>query len=314
MGNPGAGYTCRYILLLMASSATLAVTVFLNNISMVPIDIGSGWFQPFNDTKQFPYPVSIQPSDFTFFMWSLVYLWQAVWLIYCLTSLCRRNGAGAVFLNPPIITPIFLAMFCVIMALNIGWLFLFDMELIVWAAFVSFLLTASLIVMLYINCRNVDIYGVQLLQEHKFDLWANRILIQNGLALYAGWCSISTILNLIYTFVYGGVMTSSGGNMDENLASLIGISLIGLNIVLYFYLENFVWERYMRYTYTVWGAFLWAVIGIMTKDFSYDVNTFIAFGLLGMTFILFIVKIILSIWRSHAKPLYIALSPVPQMI
>ncbi len=102
--------------------------------------------------------------------------------------------------------------------------------------------------------------------------------------------------------------------MGENLASLIGITLIGLTIIIYFYVENFIWERYMRYTYTVWGAFLWAVIGIMTKDFSYDVNTFIAFGLLGMTFILFIVKIILSIWRSHAKPLYIALSPAPQMI
>ena len=155
---------------------------------------------------------------------------------------------------------------------------------------------------------------MMLFLSSRFDLWANRILIQNGVALYAGWCSIATILNLVYTFVYGGVMTSSGGNMDQSLASSIGTGLIGLDIVGYFYLENFVFERYMRYTYAVWGAFLWAVIGIMTKDFQYNVNTFVAFGLLGMTFILFIVKIILSIWRSHAKPLYIALSPAPQIV
>ena len=116
-------------------------------------------------TDDSPYPIDIHPSTFTAFIWPFIYLWQAVWIIYLFTCLCRRQRGEAVFVNPPVATPFFLGLFLAHMMLNAGLYILLDHRLIVWYFFDSFLTTGVLYLMLIVHHHAVDKYGCQLLHN-----------------------------------------------------------------------------------------------------------------------------------------------------
>ena len=97
-------------------------------------------------------------------MWLFVNPYQLVWMVYILTSLCRR---GAVFRKLPIITPFFVIVFCLHVSSGIMWQFLYIGELLNWSLLTIFLMHLTLEINRVTVHLSVDQYGEELRRKYK---------------------------------------------------------------------------------------------------------------------------------------------------
>ena len=71
----------------------------------------------------------ITPAGWTFGVaWSLIYLWQGLWLLYDIATIFIKTENGYLYRQPPILTPIFHFFVIANFAFNITWLFIFAEE------------------------------------------------------------------------------------------------------------------------------------------------------------------------------------------
>ena len=120
---------------------------------------------------------------------------------------------------------------------------------------------------------------------YRKDLLAIRILIQNGLVIYRTWVLIATSLS------FGIVLTYEAG-VDNATASTISLSIVAVNVILDFVFDVFVWDRYFRYTFSHWGVYIWALTGVLAKNWEpSDRNSILSLVLLLLCVLLLIIKI-----------------------
>ncbi len=74
----------------------------------------------------------------------------------------------------------------------------------------------------------------------KTEIRIQRVLIHNGIAIYATWTTIASLLNLNIAFQYIG-------RYDAEITSLVCLSLLLTIIIVWFILENTVLDKYVRY-------------------------------------------------------------------
>ncbi|XP_066299391.1 uncharacterized protein [Branchiostoma lanceolatum] len=248
------------------------------------------------------FPNEINPAVWTFVgIWPTIYAWNFLWLIYVLITVCRRNARGYVYVAPELFPTSFYVVWCAHQVLLTCWRFLNDAQERVGAAMVLGIGACTLYYMLYVSYRRVDRCGPWLTANAPVDLWLVRILAHNALALYATWATIATLLS------FGSTLTYSGGYNNEDTATgMLGLLLV-ITLV-WFALENFVFERYCRYTLVPYIVVVLALAGIMDKnrsDFGKR-NVIFTCVLLVVASLLLVVRFSLVIWRHVTQPLYVS--------
>ena len=124
-----------------------------------------------------------------------------------------------------------------------------------------------------------------------------RAIIQNGIALHGTWVTIATLINL-------GIVISYTGGAPQPTASTVSLSILTCEVILYFILENFVWERYLRYTFSVWPVVIWALSASINGNWDPEkTNSVFSAILLALACVFFIMKIVLSVVRCRRSPL-----------
>ncbi|XP_057178210.1 uncharacterized protein si:ch211-161h7.5 isoform X2 [Triplophysa rosa] len=184
---------------------------------------GSGPFKNTTSAISNDYNTEITPSGWTFSIWGVIYTWLSLMIIYILTTTCRRVMIAAV---------IFLALI----------------------AFTNYLT-------IFLSCHGLKEYGAWLNKYHKVDLWCIRILVQNGIATYATWTTIATLLNFTIVLSYNAGMSKSD-------AATVSLSILLGEVIAWFIVENFVFEKHLRYILTVYPVVIVALSGNMTKNFN----------------------------------------------
>lgn len=69
-------------------------------------------------------PVEITPAAWTFSTWIIVYIWQAMWLIFCVVLTCVRTRNAKMYKQPAVFTAQFHLFMLSNFLLNAGWIFL----------------------------------------------------------------------------------------------------------------------------------------------------------------------------------------------
>jgi hypothetical protein len=152
------------------------------------------------------------------------------------------------------------------------------------------LITFTLYLTLFISHRKLN-ENEEIMRENglKVDIWLVRIFIQNGIAFYATWVSIASNLNFAIYIIW----RLGAGVEDAGTAALF---LILAAIINYFILENFVWRKYLQYTFSPWFVMVIGVIGSLNKNWNYDSptrNNVISLVIIIIVTILFIIRIVL---------------------
>ncbi|CAF4640819.1 unnamed protein product [Rotaria sp. Silwood1] len=238
------------------------------------------------------------PANWTFSIWSIIYLWQAAWLIYAITRISRKANTNYLYIVPNTLHFSVFIFYIINMILNIGWLFIWDQEHFGWSLLVIFIMFITIIIPMIMTHvllqRNRPIY---INSERKLDIWLVRILVHNGLAIYSTWLYLATLLNLTIwiTQIYNK-------NPQSNTnASTAALTLVLVGIIFYFICENFLFYSSMAYTFLPWFVLIFSLSGVLSKNYTRndipDRNKFYVLALLIICCILFISRLGLFLVR-----------------
>ncbi|XP_011671816.2 uncharacterized protein LOC575154 [Strongylocentrotus purpuratus] len=233
--------------------------VIVNTIGSLPVD--PGWFLNTTGDLSDKYAISITPAGWAFSIWGVIYIWQAIWIIYVIVNIFRTNKFGKVYLNPSIVPPALLAIYAVNLVLNVTWLFTWDRQYLIVSLVVLALIAFTNYVCVIINLRAVDKHIEQLCKDHRVDLWLNSFFITNGILVYATWTTIATLLNLSTVLTYSA-------DLEEEVASLICLSILTVELVLYFVVDIFLLERHLRSAFMVYPVVIMASISALFNNWD----------------------------------------------
>ncbi|XP_068438431.1 uncharacterized protein [Clinocottus analis] len=284
----------------------LALVFFI--VTMVFTGLSGTGTYPFLSTTSnisAEFGTQITPAGWTFTIWSIIYIFLALVLVYLLSGFFRKNAYGYVYCSPSILPQTFFVVWCLNLTLNTSWLFLWDRKLMPAALAFLILIALSNYGLIFFSCHSLYIYGDWLNKYHKVDLWLHRVLVQNGIAIYATWTTIASLINLT-------IVLDLDANMSPADAATVSLSVLTILLGVWFFLENFVLDKYVRYILSIYPFVIWALTGVFTgnnnaADPSRN-NIFITV-LLALACILCAARVALVTWRHIKNPFYEDLSP-----
>ncbi|KAH3826090.1 hypothetical protein DPMN_127982 [Dreissena polymorpha] len=180
------------------------------------------------------------------------------------------------------------------MALNCVWMVVFDREIMEAALAVLFSMCVTLYICMFISYRKLD-QSVQVLEKQSrfSDVWLTRMLVQNGLGIYATWCTVATHLNLAFVLVY-----RSAHDISNQDACTIALGILSAIIVLFIVTDWFFLDRFSRYTFTPYLVLVVAFAGSLSKNYEEGArNTTFTIVLLAVSGFATVVKFILLDYR-----------------
>ncbi|KAL1006235.1 hypothetical protein UPYG_G00069580 [Umbra pygmaea] len=255
------------------------------------------------------FDTQITPSGWTFSIWGVIYTWLTIILCYILSGLCRKNAYGWVYCSPPVLPYGFFVAWVLNMVFNVAWLFLWDHSLgdtmlMIPAFIILLLVTLTNYTMIFYSCHALHTFGAWLHKYHNMDLWLIRMLVQNGLCVYSTWTTIASLINLTIVMNYNADLTAMG-------AATVSLSILTALVILWFVLENFVFEKHVRYILTIYPVVIVALCGNMTKNYDSAApsrNGYFIAVVLGLAITLFVVRVCLVVWKHIKEPFYKDLS------
>ena len=264
------------------------------------------------------YRTQVIPASWTFSIWGLIYAWQALWLLYGWSFVCRPRAQRTIFWG---VYPMFLFVCGAI----IGWFYTWGNEYPQGGLVFILLMTISLYAAigmlsyhLYQKTKDLEKEG------QKCDLWMTRIVVLNGLALYASWVSVATCLNVGIVIQYytptsagleiegsgsaAGSGNGSGGGLNTPLAADSGtvtLALLAFIVLVYFVLENTVLDRFICFVLVVYPTVIWALSGAVQgqwNKYENPRNQIFSLVLLGVVILLACIRVVLLIVFACVRP------------
>jgi len=286
---------------------TFIITAAFNGLAGSGAGIPSIFYSTVGDISD-KFELLITPAGFTFSIWSIIYLWLAASLVFFVASIFISNPAGRAYLSPPIATPAVMGTFSVNMVLNLAWIFVWDRSsvdgydgLTILAFFILVSIAVSNIAVMTLMARNITKYATEFARGTPLFWWgvAYRVVL-NGLGIYTTWTVIASLINFTTALVYPG-------GLGQEACCIVSLSLLVIFHVTWFVLENFVFDKYVRYILTPYLVVIWALNGIRSKKMtdplvpeSIKNYVLVIIIIAGFTFVL---RLIVIVWRMFRKPL-----------
>lgn len=251
--------------------------------------------------------LEVSPAEWTCLVCIIIYSWNGLWLVYSFSTLFRRNKLGPVFCKPDILPIEFHLLWCCCNSFHIAWLILWDREYITLAMIFYMLIPYTCYMMLIISHQNCYKHGLWLSLYSPLDLWSVRLLVHNILAAYAAWTSIASIINF-------GIVLKYNTDIDDHRISTGVLCTIFFELILWFLLENVIFERYVRYTFTVYPVVIMAMAGIFQKVEKFDkwnmnINSLFTAVLLAASVLACVIHFLSALCCDKLRPLYPSENP-----
>ena len=190
---------------------------------------------------------------------------------------------------------------------NVAWLFAWDRAKVAIALPLIAMTPLTLYICLFFSFKTLH-DNLFFMQKNglNLEIWFIRFFIQNGLAFYAAWVTVATLINV------GVVMTYKDGSdvadiaVAQDISSTVVLSIVAFVIVLWFTLDIFVLDKYIRYVFTPYITLTVALIGIIQKNYDLDRsyrNSVFSLTLALAAGLCLLIKIFIMIWRHLKRPI-----------
>ncbi|XP_063062361.1 uncharacterized protein LOC134455271 [Engraulis encrasicolus] len=283
----------RVAIIVVSLLAHVAAMVF-NTLASIGEETGIFMHSTEDITQK--YETAITPARWSFFMWDFTYIWLLCMHIYLITGLYRRS-ASWMYATPGVLPYAFHFILITNIAMNITYLFLYDREYLLASLVLSATMAFTNCLLIFFSCYGIKVYGAWLNKHHSLDLWLFRIWVQNGVALYATYTSIGTLLKLT-------MVLDTDTTMSKSNSAITSLSLLLAGILIWFVVENFLLESHFRYILTVYPVVILVLAGIISHPSPPGPNDVVSAVFLGITCVLLVVRIALVVWRHCNQPLY----------
>ncbi|XP_023263652.1 uncharacterized protein LOC111656237 [Seriola lalandi dorsalis] len=240
----------------------------------------------------------ITPAGWTFSIWSIIYIFLALVLLYLFSGIFRKNVYGYVYCSPAVLPHGFYVAWCLNLGFNTGWLFLWDRMLIPAALAFLILIALTNYILIFFSCFGLHNYGAWLNKYHQVDLWLHRVLIQNGVAIYATWTTIASLVNLAVVLKYNA-------NMSQADAATVSLAVLTVLLFVWFMLENTVLDKHVRFIFTIYPVVIWALTGVVMKNTAASTrNNIFTDALLAVACLFCGARVFLVTWKQIKQPFY----------
>lgn len=242
------------------------------------------------------YPTQITPAGWTFSIWGVIYAWQCLWIIYAWSFAFRPMQTHTI----PWTTFLFYAFSSVC---NITWIYVWGNEYPQVAFPFIFLLALSLYVA--VGFAAVHLYRVSpklRAQQGSFlrrmEPLIAQVLVVNGIGIYATWLTLATLVNF-------GIVLQYFADLGAATTGTLMLSILTVEVLAYFALENTILDRYARYVFIVYPVLMYSIAGILSKQWGIDErqNPIFALVLEVLVCLLFIARIVLWVLFYFFRPL-----------
>nr|XP_039254827.1 uncharacterized protein LOC120331753 [Styela clava] len=211
------------------------------------------------------YETDITPANYAFGIWNLIFLWEAAWVLFAVSSIWRTTAEGPILMNPDVLPMEFYIFWILSCVFYVGWLFLWDREYLLIAFIDLLLLTLSGYAAVAFQGIATAKYADELSKKSDVDLTLIYVLVQNGTDLFYSWTTIATLLNLSSALTYDPMVKK---RVNKITSGTIALAVLGVLVIGWSVCENTVFYEYFKYVYAWYGVLLWACSGILVKNFD----------------------------------------------
>ncbi|XP_048236560.1 uncharacterized protein LOC124126496 [Haliotis rufescens] len=290
------GHSPVLIMSLLLNWTMLILNLLIFSLGRTPQLVGGSYKLLIYDIKDISdkYAVEITPASPMLAIWWVIFVWQGLWMVFALINICRKSRHGPVYVSPVLLSPTLFLTSALNWGVVLGWSLLFDREYL-WLAFAFLLLTClSTYICLGLSYRDMAAHRPTLVKEgRRVDVWLVRVLVQNGLAMYAAWCTFATLLNLAAALAY-----ARDFGISPRTSSTISLGILAGELVLFAISDWTFLDKYSRYTVSPYLVLIVALTGSVVQNWQLGAaNSIFTVVLLVVSVIAFLVKIGLTILR-----------------
>ena len=282
------------VCLVVATVFLLAVFI-ISAISATPDASKFGFANSTGDVSNEFY-LQTTPASWTFSIWGVIFTWQALWMLYAWSFAFRPS-------TPRAISWLTLLLYSCANINTIIWLFVWgNNHTDVSFAFV-FLTWAFLWAGIWMQGVHLHRQAPAMMSsvfKYKIDLWITRLLVTNGLVIYATWVTVATLLNF-------GIVLQYFADVNEVTTGAVVVWLLSLVAISYFALENTILDRYARFIFMVYPVLIWALSGVTSAHWDKedpDTNPVLTLLLLLLAIVLLLTRAVLVTIFAFRRPLY----------
>lgn len=291
-----SGHSIPLLVAIAVNTVVFAIMIFFNIAAGQDFGIFKNNTGTISDANE----VYITPAGATFATWGVIYTWQGLWVAFQISLIFFKFGNSRLYYEPPVLTIPFQIFIFLNFCANAGWLALWDSQLFTWSWIFSVFMAVTIYIATFIATKNA--YDAEVyLNSRRLVVWLYRALVHNGLTFYGTWLTVAALLNLAITITY---RWAPSGEIEtyKNTSSLISLSIFTVLIAVYFSMEIFFFEKYLRYTFSHYLQLIIAFSGILGKNWSSSgsnpsavIFTLVLAIIVG---VLFIIKICSTVFRA----------------
>ena len=237
------------------------------------------------------YKLTIAPANWIHALWPFLFLWEAVWIVFSWTFVCRPAKHHTIF---PGVFPAYWFACLLTIAWAASWGKLFPELGLAFGALQSltlFLCVGMISVYLYVITEDLK-YAIRPM------LRITRVLVVNIFAAYTTWSVVLTLFNL-------GSVLQHNAHLHPDTTSTVILSLLGSVTITYFLLECTILDWFLRSVFVVYPVVVWSLAGVLVDNWKGGGHRNELFNLVlaCVCGALFIVRIVLLLVFWRVRPL-----------
>ena len=294
------------VVILSIATVMLALCILVASLSSLPnadqfgfLDTTAEVFNGSQRTQIFLLDGHLQ------YAWGVIFPWQIILMLYAWSFVFRPS-------TPRTISWIALLLYTGTNVSGTIWAYVFNNGYLGISFPFLFMMIVGVHGGCYIAVETVHLYKLtpRLLKEckYKIDLWITRMLVVNGMCIYATWLTVANMVQFASIIQYDA-------GADGVTAGSISLWILSVIVLSYFALENTVLDRFTRFIYIIYPVLIWSLIGVVAENWGqYEViiNPLISLFLLVLAIILLVARIIMVTLFAKYRPLpYCRSIPIP---
>ncbi|GFR75990.1 hypothetical protein ElyMa_005789300 [Elysia marginata] len=240
------------------------------------------------------YKLQIEPSEWVFVLWILIYTYQLLWIMYTLGTILCSTGSGfrgfPSYMDPQHIpnTVVYASIVCSV--LNSLWVVLFSHHMIVSACVLLFITTPLQYLMIGTQLVSLSKATPELESvDRSLDVWVTRICMIEGMSLMATLSTTTTFFN--FGMVYRYTL-----HLDPMATAILVQLMFLIGLLTWFVLDIKIMDKFTRYIVSPYIVTCLVQLAIVT---NIPVTQALSYGLLSVYVFMTLIKCSILVHRHR---------------
>lgn len=226
----------KHILLVLGNSLAIIATIIVNALAVI-LPINGKSTQQLSDNI----PNLFVPAGITFSIWSIIYIFLIIFIIYQILSLSKKQQYNTDYIEK-------IGVWFILANLaNIAWILLWHYEFVTYSLLAMLVLFISLLI-IYLKL-NINLSSASLREK---------IAIHTTISIYIGWITVATIANVTAVLVKLNVGELYLGQVTWTILVIAVATIISVLVVAQ--------RKDIAYNLVI----IWALLGILIKRSNPD--------------------------------------------